>query len=354
MTTFTRRQVLRSAGVAAVAGTMATSTPVGAFSATATGRFGHGIASGDPLPDSVLLWTRVTPTTEPVPAPARPGVTVGWQVAATRVREGRRAGQGRHRRRPRPHGQGGRRRARPGTTYFYRFTHGGVSSRAGRTRTAPAAERRRERPAVRRRVLRQLQAGWFSAYRHLAARDDLDAVLHLGDYLYEYGPGEYGYGFDEVDIRPHEPPHEMVALADYRQPARAVQDATPTCRTCTRSTRSSSPGTTTRSANDAVDRRRGEPHRRSEGDYRARQAPRAPGVRRVDARPDERHRRARRRHPALPPAAVRHLAEISMLDLRTYRDEQVGRRPRSPTRPAISDPDRTITGARRWTGSRTR
>ena len=62
-----------------------------------------------------------------------------------------------------------------------------------------------------------LQAGWFSAYRHLANRNDLHAVLHLGDYLYEYGPGEYGYGQSERDIRPHEPAREMVSLADYRR-----------------------------------------------------------------------------------------------------------------------------------------
>jgi hypothetical protein len=62
-----------------------------------------------------------------------------------------------------------------------------------------------------------LQAGWFSAYRHLAKRHDLDAVIHLGDYIYEYGPGEYGYGQGNVDVRPHDPPREMVTLADYRR-----------------------------------------------------------------------------------------------------------------------------------------
>ena len=61
------------------------------------------------------------------------------------------------------------------------------------------------------------QAGWFSAYRHLANRNDLHAVLHLGDYIYEYGPGEYGYGQDDVDIRTHSPAHEILTLADYRQ-----------------------------------------------------------------------------------------------------------------------------------------
>src|SRR5690606_24230923 len=55
-----------------------------------------------------------------------------------------------------------------------------------------------------------LQHGWFHAYAALAQRQDLDAILHLGDYVYEYGPGQYG------DVRVHEPPYEMVTLADYR------------------------------------------------------------------------------------------------------------------------------------------
>ena len=61
------------------------------------------------------------------------------------------------------------------------------------------------------------QAGWFSAYRHLGNRNDLHAILHLGDYIYEYGPGEYGYGQNDVDIRKHSPAHEILTLADYRQ-----------------------------------------------------------------------------------------------------------------------------------------
>jgi phosphodiesterase/alkaline phosphatase D-like protein len=61
------------------------------------------------------------------------------------------------------------------------------------------------------------QAGYFSAYRHLADRDDLDLVLHLGDYIYEYAPGEYGYGPEDIDIRTHLPRREMVSLSDYRR-----------------------------------------------------------------------------------------------------------------------------------------
>ena len=59
------------------------------------------------------------------------------------------------------------------------------------------------------------QAGWFTAYRHLAKRQDLDLVLHLGDYLYEYAPGEYQAR--DVVVRPHDPPREMTTLADYRR-----------------------------------------------------------------------------------------------------------------------------------------
>jgi alkaline phosphatase D len=92
-----------------------------------------------------------------------------------------------------------------------------VRSPTGRTRTAPArdADVRRIRFGVVSRA--NLQAGLFSAYRHLTKRDDIDAVLHLGDYLYEYAPGEYGVGQGEADVREHVPAREVVSLSDYRQ-----------------------------------------------------------------------------------------------------------------------------------------
>lgn len=58
------------------------------------------------------------------------------------------------------------------------------------------------------------EAGWFSPYRHLAARADLDAVLHLGDYIYEYASGSYPT--QDTVVRPHAPSHEILTLADYR------------------------------------------------------------------------------------------------------------------------------------------
>ena len=111
-----------------------------------------------------------------------------------------------------------------------------------------------------------LQAGWFSAYRHLADRNDLHAVLHLGDYLYEYGPGEYGYGQSERDIRPAR------ALRRDGQPrrlpaqARAVQDAILTCSGLHARYAFIHTWDDHESANDAWKDGAGEPHRRHEGD----------------------------------------------------------------------------------------
>lgn len=98
-------------------------------------------------------------------------------------------------------------RLQPGTTYYYDFTSGGRTSITGRTRTAPAGAAERLRFAVV--SCSNYPEGYFNAYRNIADRHDLDAVIHLGDYVYEYGEaGELGRATD--------PPHEMVTLADYR------------------------------------------------------------------------------------------------------------------------------------------
>ena len=124
---------------------------------------------------------------------------------------------------------------------------------------------------------RSYEDGYFAAYRHLADRDDLDAVLHLGDYLYEYGGGER-----RATVRPHVPAREIVTPGRLPPPARAVQDRPRPAAPARGATRSSSPGTTTRSPTTA-----GGPARRttspSEGDYLDAQGPRPARVRRVDA-----------------------------------------------------------------------
>jgi len=105
----------------------------------------------------------------------------------------------------------------PATNYFYRFAFGTDQSPVGRTRTAPALDS--DPGQLRFGVVScaNWQAGYFSSYRHLAARGDLDAVIHLGDYLYEYEPGKYSFGHHNQDVRRHEPAREIVSLRDYRE-----------------------------------------------------------------------------------------------------------------------------------------
>ncbi|MGA4848316.1 alkaline phosphatase D family protein [Streptomyces sp. G5(2025)] len=181
--------------------------------------FLHGVASGDPLPDGVLLWTRVTPTPDAVPGSGKgPDVTVRWEVAEDK-RFSRTVSSGSTTARAASDHtvKADVRGLRQATTYYFRFSVGGASpvhSPVGRTRTTP--EHDATAHGVRFGVVScaNWEAGYFSAYRHLADRTELDAVLHLGDYIYEYRSGEYPSAANVV--RQHEPRHEIVTLADYR------------------------------------------------------------------------------------------------------------------------------------------
>lgn len=171
-----------------------------------TGPFRHGVASGDPLPTAVMLWTRVTPEN-----PATAGdVMVEWELAsdtafATIVTSGMFTTNA----------------ARDftvkveattltaATTYYYRFRALSETSAIGRTKTAPTGSVSRLRFAVA--ACSSYAHGYFLGYREIAKRLDLDAVLHLGDYIYEYGTGEYG------DVREYDPPDEIISLSDYRR-----------------------------------------------------------------------------------------------------------------------------------------
>ncbi|MET7367274.1 alkaline phosphatase D family protein [Streptomyces sp. NPDC005566] len=212
-----RRTVVRAAAATAVAApVLASATSARAAEAPA---FLHGVASGDPLPDGILLWTRVTPTADAVPGSGRGADTaVRWEIAEDKAFS-RIAAQGTavskaasdHTVKADVRG------LRPATTYYYRFSAGSgepVRSPAGRTRTAPAAGT--ATPGIRFGVVScaNWEAGWFSPYRHLAARADLDAVLHLGDYIYEYASGSYPT--QDTVVRAHAPLHEILTLSDYR------------------------------------------------------------------------------------------------------------------------------------------
>ncbi|MFJ8693195.1 alkaline phosphatase D family protein [Streptomyces roseolilacinus] len=215
-----RRTVVKAAAVSAVAASALVPGAATAVASTSVPAFLHGVASGDPLPDGILLWTRVTPSPDAVPGSGAGADTeVRWEVAEDRgftrtVARGAVTASAETDHTVKVDVRG----LRPATAYWFRFTAGAAGaetvSPAGRTRTTPGYDDATQ--GVRFGVVScaNWEAGHFAAYRHLAARGDLDAVLHLGDYIYEYGSGSYPKT-DEV-LRPHEPRHEIVTLADYR------------------------------------------------------------------------------------------------------------------------------------------
>ncbi len=163
--------------------------------------FRHGVASGDPLADRVLLWTRVSGVEGRVAVDFQVWEDVGLQrpVASGRVETDAVRDYT-----VKVDALG----LTPGTTYYYRFSCNGVSSLVGRTRTAPQGSTAHLRIGVA--SCSSLAHGYFNAYRRLAERADLDVVLHLGDYIYEYGNGQYG------SAREYEPASEILTLEDYR------------------------------------------------------------------------------------------------------------------------------------------
>ncbi|MER8060803.1 alkaline phosphatase [Streptomyces sp. SID8366] len=210
-----RRTVVKAAAATAVlAGPLAAALP-----ARASGQapaFLHGVASGDPLPDGILLWTRVTPAPDATPGSGvGPDTVVSWVVATDKaltqvVSKGSTTATAASDHTVKADIRG----LQPATDYWFRFSSGGTDSPVARTRTAPAATA--DISGLRFGVVTcaNWEAGYFSSYRHLAARSDLDAWLHLGDYIYEYKTGEYA-ARGKV-IRQHAPANEIITLADYR------------------------------------------------------------------------------------------------------------------------------------------
>ena len=162
--------------------------------------FRHGVASADPLPDGVLLWTRVT-------TDAAGPVAVDWwlgegpQAAAALARGTAEASPERD---FTVHVDVGG--LEPGTTYWYGFGAGDVASPVGRTRTAPVGPLR-----VGLASCANWSCGFFNAYANLAARD-LDLVVHVGDYLYENDLMR----LSRRAVRSHRPPGPCITLEDYR------------------------------------------------------------------------------------------------------------------------------------------
>ena len=206
-----RRQALKWLGVGAVS--PAAASPIISNPSQSRSRFHHGVASGDPLSDRAIIWTRVTP-----PATERAAHVSGrWTIAAD---PGFRAivAAG-------PFETGAARDFTvkvdvdgllPGTDYWYRFQVGSEPSPIGRTRTLPGG-------AIEDVVLvfatcANYQAGLFNAYDAIASLPRVDAVVHLGDYIYEEAADHsaHNQAIGERLGKVLQPDHEAASLADYR------------------------------------------------------------------------------------------------------------------------------------------
>ena len=204
--TLSRRQFLWTAAASSVCLPALIDAQAEVGQATTT--FRHGVASGDPLHDRVILWTRVTP-----PADAAAGtIDLRWVVAdderLTKVVRRGTASTSAARDFTVKVDAGG---LRPGRQYFYAFESGHQRSDVGRTKTLPAAT---DRVRLAHVCCSNYPAGFFNVYACLAKRDDLDAVVHVGDYIYEFPNGTYGDGAPLSRIP--EPRREAVTLSDYR------------------------------------------------------------------------------------------------------------------------------------------
>lgn len=171
--------------------------------------FTLGVASGDPSAWSVVLWTRLAPKPlDPDGGMPPEAVAVKWEIAedeamTTIVRQGTAIATPQLGHSVHVEARG----LRPDRWYFYRFHVGDAVSPVGRTRTLPAPDSVPEKLKFAFASCQHYEAGLYTAYEQMA-RDDLDLVCHLGDYIYE-GPASKG------KVRQHNGP-EIKSLADYR------------------------------------------------------------------------------------------------------------------------------------------
>ncbi len=170
--------------------------------------FNHGVASGDPTQSAIILWTRVTPA-------ETASINVAWEIATDAaftniVNSGNTLTNQERDYTVKVDAIN----LTPGTQYFYRFTANGTTTSTGKTKTLPEGAIASAKLAVM--SCANYPAGYFNVYNLASQMEDLDAVLHLGDYIYEYPRG--GYASDNAAQLNREvlPVGELFTLDDYR------------------------------------------------------------------------------------------------------------------------------------------
>jgi alkaline phosphatase D len=197
---------ITASGALPLLGGSAEAPPKNAAPANAV--FAHGVASGDPLGDCVIIWTRISG--------ASGATRVAWEVSQ-RADFSRLVASGTFMT------DAGRDYTvkvdvaglKPGTDYVYRFRALKAISAVGKTRTLPE---KTDRLVLAVASCSLHPNGYFNAYQAIADLAEVDCVFHLGDYIYEYGASVDDYGMTnglKLNRLP-EPPHEIISLADYR------------------------------------------------------------------------------------------------------------------------------------------
>ncbi|MGE3250773.1 MAG: alkaline phosphatase [Hyphomonadaceae bacterium] len=217
----TRRGALTALGLSTAAAACGQRPPAPRYLGALA--FNHGVASGDPRTDRVIIWTRVTPEQEgPVP--------VRWIVARNRaltsvVQTGVAETDARRNYTVKVDVAG----LRPGAPYFYGFLAGDQQSAVGKTRTL--RDGRLDSIKIAVASCASYSHGFFNVYDAISKEEELDLVIHLGDYIYEYGLGGFG-GDEAVELgRIPSPEIECLSLDDYRlrhaqyKAERELQDA---------------------------------------------------------------------------------------------------------------------------------
>ncbi len=171
--------------------------------------FTHGVASGDPTHTSSVIWTRVSPKNGEA-------TLVNWELADDErfrnvIRKGSIKASAERDFTVKVDVDG----LKPGQMYYYRFKADGLYSEPGRTRTLP--EGKVDSLTIALASCSNYAFGYFNAYEVISADKDIQFVLHLGDYLYEYGVEGWGGEESKKLGREHQPAHEIVSLADYRE-----------------------------------------------------------------------------------------------------------------------------------------
>ncbi|WP_199622012.1 alkaline phosphatase D family protein [Paenibacillus alkalitolerans] len=299
--------------------------------------FTLGVASGDPLPDSVVLWTRLAP--EPLNGGGMPfyDVPVRWEIAADEgfsnvVKHGvefarQQLGHSVH-----VEVDG----LEPNSVYYYRFKVGADISPVGRTKTLPAFGSQVDKMSFAFASCQNWQQGYYTAYKHMA-QEELDIVFHLGDYIYEGGinPRVRAHNSDEI-----------ITLEDYRnryalyksdENLRAAHEAFPWVVT----------------TDDH------EVENNFAGLIPEKDQPIEPFIQRRAAAYQAYYEHMPLRSSSLPQGAYiqlyrrlsfGNLLDFHVLDTRQYRDDQANGDGRKPPSPESMDPNRTLMGAEqeRW------